>query len=259
MVVAVVTGGGLRGECYLDLHAVSGGGSSCGDSVTVDPTELARMQQWTDKAEARLRKSLKDGAGDTYSRSDGRDKRDTRRDRDRDSEKPRYARDTRGSGDRDSRGKSDRPPEPRAGHRHTKDTRRTARESTDERNKPGDPVQPVGNRSIKTGTMAIGASNDGVDYTKKGSFKLGGGRYFESAACVEYSFPREKALKMCFECGLSDFDDCAMCPTPAKKGHTMKTDECHAIITGAWATGINKCHATSVVSGFNQRGSDGDR
>ena len=87
--------------------------------------------------------------------------------------------------------------------------------------------------------MDIGASNDKVDYTKKGFFKLGGGRYFERAACVdvlvkEYSFPREKAMKMCFECGLSDFDDCAMCPTPAKKGHTSKTDDFHSFPDDFW-------------------------
>ena len=41
---------------------------------------------WADKAEARHKKAFKDDAGDAYSRSDGRDKRDTRRARDRDSE-----------------------------------------------------------------------------------------------------------------------------------------------------------------------------
>ena len=116
------------------------------------------------------------------------------------------------------------------GDRAGKDTRR--RESPDKRDKSGDVIQPVGKRSRKTSTMAIGASNGRVDYSKKGFFKLGSGRFFERAACVEvlvkeYNFPREKALKMCFECGLSDFDDCDMCPTPAKKGHTSKTDDFH--------------------------------
>ena len=43
--------------------------------------------------------------------------------------------------------------------------------------------------------------SDRVDYSRKASFKLGGGRYFEKSACVdvpvkEYNVPREKAWKM---------------------------------------------------------------
>ena len=121
----------------------------------------------------------------------------------------------------------DKPDKPGDGPR--KETgRRTG--SPDGKVKP--PVKDGAKRARQKGTKAIGSSNDRVDYTKKGFFKLGGGRYFERAACVdvlvrEYSFAREKAMKMCFECGLSDFDDCAMCPTPAKKGHTTKTDDLH--------------------------------
>ena len=221
--------------CCLGLHTVLGGESTGGESVTIDHVELERMQQsWTDKAEARFKKALREGTGDAYSKSDGRNKRDTPRDRDRDTDKARYDKDRHGGGDRDQHGKGDRTPEPKShGDRTGKDTRR--RESPDKRDKSGDGIQPAGKRSRKTGTMAIGASNGRVDYTKKSFFKLGSGRYFEiyRAACVEvlvkeYNFPREEALKMCFECGLSDFDDCAMCPTPTKKGHTSKTEECHA-------------------------------
>ena len=196
----------------------------------MDPTELARMQQsWTDKAKNELRKKAKEDAGDAYSRSDGRQKDRVERDRDRDSERSRYDRDKRG--DRDKGGRSNRTPDKkdRAADEPRKETvRRTG--SPDGKVKP--PVKDVAKRARQKGTKAVGSSNDRVDYTKKGFFKLGGGRYFERAACVdvlvrEYGFAREKALKMCFECGLSDFDDCAMCPTPAKKGHTTKTDEFH--------------------------------
>ena len=196
----------------------------------MDPTELARMQQsWTDKAKNELRKKAKEDAGDAYSRSDGRQKDRVERDRDRDSERSRYDRDKRG--DRDKGGRSNRTPDKRdrpADEPRKETVRRTG--SPDVKGRP--PVKDVAKRARQKGTKAVGSSNDRVDYTKKGFFKLGGGRYFERAACVdvlvrEYSFAREKALKMCFECGLSDFDDCAMCPTPAKKGHTTKTDEFH--------------------------------
>ena len=208
------------------------GGSSGGESVTIDPTELARLQQsWTDKAKHELRKkSAKEDAGDAYSRSDGRHRGDkSERDRDRDSERSRYERDKRG--DKDKGGRSGRTPDKpdKPGDRPRKETgRRTG--SPDGKGRP--PVTPVGKRTQQKGTKAVGSSNDRVDYTRKGFFKLGGGRFFERAACVdvlvkEYSFAREKATKMCFECGLSDFDDCAMCPTPAKKGHTTKTDDFH--------------------------------
>ena len=199
----------------------------------MDPTELARMQQsWTDKAKNEVRKKAKEdaAAGDAYSRSDGRQKPDRgERDRDRDSERSRYDRDKRG--DRDKGGRSGRTPDKRdrPAEEPRKDTVRRTR-SPDGKVKP--PVKDGAKRARQKGTKAIGSSNDRVDYTKKGFFKLGGGRYFEREACAdvlvkEYRFAREKALKMCFECGLSDFDDCAMCPTPAKKGHTTKTDDCH--------------------------------
>ena len=199
------------------------------------------QQSWTDKAEARLKKAQKDEAGDAYSRSDGRKKNESRRDRDRDAEGSRYDKDQRGSGDRDSRGNDTR----RKESADKKDTGKDAprkespgKRDTGKRDRTGAPITPVGKRRQK-GTMAIGPSNDRVDYTKKGFFKLGGGRYFEKAACVdvlvrEYSFPREKAMKMGFECGLSDFDDCAMCPTPAKKGHSSKTDDYHSFPEDCW-------------------------
>ena len=198
--------------------------------MTMDPTELARMQQsWTDKAKNELRKKAKEDAGDAYSRSDGRQKDRVERDRDRDSDRSRYDRDKRG--DKDKGGRSNRTPDKkdRTADEPRKETvRRTG--SPDGKGNP--PVTPVAKRARQKGTKAVGSSNDRVDYTKKGFFKLGGGRYFERAACVdvlvrEYGVAREKALKMCFECGLSDFDDCAMCPTPAKKGHTTKTDDLH--------------------------------
>ena len=198
----------------------------------MDPTELARMQQsWTDKAKNELRKKAKEdaAAGDAYSRSDGRQKDRVERDRDRDSDRSRYDRDKRG--DKDKGGRPTRTPDKKdrpADEPRKETVRRTG--SPDGKGRP--PVTPVAKRARQKGTKAVGSSNDRVDYTKKGFFKLGGGRYFERAACVdvlvrEYSFAREKALKMCFECGLSDFDDCAMCPTPAKKGHTTKTDDFH--------------------------------
>ena len=198
----------------------------------MDPTELARMQQsWTDKAKNELRKKAKEdaAAGDAYSRSDGRQKDRVERDRDRDSDRSRYDRDKRG--DKDKGGRPSRTPDKkdRSADVPRKETvRRTG--SPDGKGRP--PVTPVAKRARQQGTKAIGSSNDRVDYTKKGFFKLGGGRYFERAACAdvlvkEYQFGKDKAMKMCFECGLSDFDDCAMCPTPAKKGHTTKTDDCH--------------------------------
>ena len=197
----------------------------------MDPTELARMQQsWTDKAKNELRKKAeKEDAGDAYSRSDGRHKDRGERDRDRDSERSRYEKDKRG--DKDKGGRSTRTPDKNdrpVGEPRKETVRRTR--SPDGTTKSV--VTPVAKRTRQKGTKAIGSSNDRVDYTRKGWFKLGNGRFFERAACVdvlvkEYRFDREKAMKMCFECGLSDFDDCAMCPTPAKKGHTTKTDDCH--------------------------------
>ena len=197
----------------------------------MDPTELARMQQsWTDKAKNELRKKAeKEDAGDAYSRSDGRHKDRGERDRDRDSERSRYERDKRGDKDKGGRStrtpdKKDRPQESLARRLSGARGLQTARPSLQSHRW----LNVLGRRAPRP----LGRPT--TEWTTQGRawFKLGGGRFFERAACVdvlvkEYRFDREKAMKMCFECGLSDFDDCAMCPTPAKKGHTTKTDDFH--------------------------------
>ena len=76
-------------------------------------------------------------------------------------------------GDKDKGGRPGRTPDKldKQGDQPRREPRR--KESPDGKGMSGAPVTPVGKRNRTKGNMAIGSSNDKVDYTKKCFFKLG--------------------------------------------------------------------------------------